>query len=80
MGLLGGLIDRFKVIKGSKIPMTPKMICFKEYCWKRANGSEDIIDAYEKPIVEISLSTGAPLDVAAMMSYLMLDALGEEVE
>lgn len=78
MGLLSGFIDRFRPVKG--IPMTPKMICFKEYCWKRANGSEDIIDAYEKPIVEISLSTGAPLDVAAMMSYLMLDTLGEEVE
>ena len=75
MGIVKDFIGNM-FMKSLSIPMTPKMICLKEYCLKRANGSKTIIDEYESVIREVALSTGAPLEVAAMMSYSMLERLG----
>lgn len=60
------------------IPMTPKMQCLMEYCAKRAEGSEDTIDEYEKFITEIALQTGCDTQTAAAMCYIQFCVLGVE--
>lgn len=60
------------------IPMTPKMQCVMEYCAKRAEGSEDIIDEYEKLITEMALQTGCDAQTAAAMCYIQFRVLGVE--